>query len=77
MPKRVLKGKVVSDAMAKTIVVLVERTYTHKMYKKIVRSSKKYHAHDEKEHFKVGDIVQIIESKPISKTKTWEVMYND
>ncbi len=77
MPKRILKGKVVSDAMTKTVVVLVERTFTHKMYKKIVRSSKKYHAHDEKEKYTVGDLVQIIESKPFSKTKTWEVIYND
>lgn len=77
MPKRVLKGRVVSNSAAKTVVVSVERTFAHPMYKKIVRKTKKYHAHDEKRLFKVGDNIQIIESRPISKTKKWQVIYQD
>lgn len=71
MPKRILEGKVVSDKGEKTITVLVERKYLHPIYKKTVRSSKKYRAHDENNSFKVGDKVQIQESRPISKTKKW------
>ena len=71
MPKRILTGTVVSSNTNKTIVVKVTRRVQHKLYKKIISQSKKYHAHDENNSFKVGDIVKIIESKPISKLKTW------
>ena len=69
MPKRILTGTVVSSKTNKTIVVKVTRRVQHKLYKKIISQSKKYHAHDENNSFKVGDIVKIIESKPISKLK--------
>ncbi|NOT70590.1 MAG: 30S ribosomal protein S17 [Hyphomicrobium sp.] len=71
MPKRVLQGVVVSDKNDKTIVVSVERRYTHPLLKKTVRRTKKYHAHDEKNTFKVGDLVSIEETAPISKNKRW------
>ena len=71
MPKRVLQGVVVSDKQNKTVVVKVERRYTHPLLKKTVRRSKNYHAHDEAGSFKVGDSVWIEESKPISKLKSW------
>ncbi len=74
MPKRVLQGVVVSDKNAKTIVVEVERRYTHPLLRKTVRRTKKYHAHDENRAFKVGDQVSIIESAPISKLKRWTVV---
>ena len=74
MPKRILTGTVVSSNTNKTIVVKVTRRVQHKLYKKIISQSKKYHAHDENNSFKVGDIVQIIESKPISKLKSWTVV---
>tara|TARA_B100000963_G_scaffold159609_1_gene138893 strand:- start:258 stop:515 length:258 start_codon:yes stop_codon:yes gene_type:complete len=74
MPKRILSGVVVSSNSNKTIVVNVTRRIKHKLYKKIIRQSKKYHAHDEKNEFKVGDSVSIIESKPISKIKKWKVL---
>ena len=74
MPKRVLQGTVVSDKNDKTIVVEVERRYTHPLLKKTVRRSKKYHAHDETNVFKVGDMVNIEESAPISKNKRWVVL---
>ena len=74
MPKRVMQGVVVSDKNAKTVVVEVERRYTHPLLKKTVRRSKKFHAHDEEETFKVGDLVFIEESRPISKNKRWVVM---
>jgi small subunit ribosomal protein S17 len=74
MPKRVLQGVVVSDKNAKTVVVEVERRYMHPLFKKTVRRSKKFHAHDEADTFKVGDIVFIEESKPISKNKRWVVL---
>ena len=74
MPKRILTGTVVSSNMNKTIVVKVTRRVQHKLYKKIISQSKKYHAHDENNSFKVGDIVKIIESKPISKLKSWTVV---
>ena len=77
MPKRLLSGIVVSSNANKTIVVKVTRRVKHKLYKKIISRSKKYHAHDEKNEFKNGDIVSIIESKPISKTKSWIVVPND
>ena len=75
MPRRVLQGTVVSDANEKTVTVRVERRVSHPVYKKTIRRSKKYAAHDEKNQFKVGDKVQIIESAPISKTKCWQVVY--
>ncbi|MBL6674873.1 MAG: 30S ribosomal protein S17 [Proteobacteria bacterium] len=74
MPKRILTGTVVSSSTNKTIVVKVTRRVQHKLYKKIISQSKKYHAHDENNSFKVGDIVKIIESKPISKLKSWTVV---
>jgi len=66
-------GKVVSDKRAKTITVLVERRVKHELYGKIVGRSNKYHAHDEKGEYKMGDMVEITESRPISKTKSWVV----
>ena len=74
MPKRVLQGVVVSDKMEKTVVVQVSRRMAHPIYKKTIERSKKYAAHDEKNEYKVGDVVRIIESKPISKTKRWAVV---
>ena len=74
MPKRVLTGTVVSSNTNKTIVVKVTRRVQHKLYKKIISQTKRYHAHDENNSFKVGDIVKIIESKPISKLKSWTVI---
>jgi len=74
MPKRILSGTVVSSNTNKTIVVKVTRRVKHKLYKKIISLSKKYHAHDEDNKFKAGDSVRIIESKPISKLKTWTVI---
>ena len=74
MTKRVLQGHVVSNKNDKTIVVEVKRRFRHPFYGKVISRSKKYHAHDEKNKFKVGDIVKIIESKPISKRKKWEVI---
>tara|TARA_B100000575_G_C22772850_1_gene458823 strand:- start:84 stop:329 length:246 start_codon:yes stop_codon:yes gene_type:complete len=74
MPKRILTGKVVSSNSNKTIVVNVVRRVRHKLYKKIINRSKKYHAHDENNKFKIGDIVSIVETKPISKLKTWTVL---
>ena len=68
---RTLVGKVVSDKRAKTITVLVERRSKHELYGKIVARSNKYHAHDEKGEYKLGDMVEIAESRPISKTKSW------
>ena len=69
--KRTLIGKVVSDKRAKTVTVLVERRVKHPIYDKIVIKSSKYHAHDEKGEDKVGDIIEITESRPLSKTKNW------
>jgi small subunit ribosomal protein S17 len=74
MPKRILSGTVVSSNTNKTIVVKVTRRVKHKLYKKIISRSKNYHAHDEENIYKVGDLVSIIESKPISKLKSWIVM---
>ncbi len=73
MPKRILQGVVVSDKMTKTVTVRVERKIKHPLYNKIIRRSKKYAAHDES-GCKIGDVVRIIESKPISKTKRWAVV---
>ena len=76
MPKRVLQGTVVSDKGDKTIVVLIERKVAHPVYGKIIRRSKKYHAHDEGNTVKTGDMVRIEECAPISKLKTWKVIGN-
>jgi small subunit ribosomal protein S17 len=70
---RTLVGQVVSDKRSKTITVLVERRVTHELYGKIVARSSKYHAHDEKGEYKLGDVVEIAEHRPISKTKNWIV----
>ena len=74
MPKRILQGTVVSDKNTKTVVVKVERRFIHPVMGKTVRRSKKYHAHDEKNEFSVGDTVWIEERRPISKLKCWEVI---
>ena len=74
MPKRVLQGVVVSDKMEKTITVQVERRVMHPLYKKVIRRSKKYAAHDEGNAYKTGDVVSIRECTPISKRKRWEVV---
>ena len=74
MPKRILEGVVVSDKMDKTVVVEVERRVQHPVYKKFIRQSKRYHAHDESNAVKAGETVRIIESRPLSKTKRWVVI---
>jgi small subunit ribosomal protein S17 len=74
MPKRILTGTVTSDKTDKTVTVLVERKVKHPLYGKIIRRSKKYHAHDETNEYTVGDTVRIEETRPISKTKTWAVI---
>jgi len=74
MPRRVMQGTVVSDNLDKTVVVRVDRRFMHRLYKKVIRRSKRYAAHDEKNIFKVGDVVQIQECRPISKRKCWEVI---
>jgi small subunit ribosomal protein S17 len=74
MPKRTLQGEVISDKQNKTVVVRVERRFTHPEMKKTIRRSKTFHAHDETNEYKVGDLVQIEEHKPISKLKRWLVI---
>lgn len=74
MPKRILQGVVVSDKQEKTVVVKVERRFTHPLLKKTVRRSKNYHAHDEAKAYKLGDLVSIEETRPISKLKRWIVL---
>ena len=76
MPRRVLTGRVTSDKMDKTVTVLVDRRVMHPIYKKFIRRSKKYHAHDEANAYKgkVGELVRIRECRPLSKTKSWEVL---
>ena len=74
MPKRILEGLVVSDKGDKTVVVKVERTFLHPVLKKTVRRSKKYHAHDENNEYKMGDTVRITETRPLSKLKRWRVV---
>lgn len=74
MPKRILQGVVVSDKTEKTIIVRVERRFKHGLLDKIVRRSKKYHAHDETNEYKTGDVVRIEECAPISKLKSWRVV---
>ena len=76
MPKKILKGVVISDKPNKTITVMVERKYQHPVLRKIVKVKKKYNAHDETNKFKNGDKVSIIESKPFSKNKKFQVMEN-
>jgi small subunit ribosomal protein S17 len=73
MPKRILVGTVTSNKTDKTVTVLVERKVKHPLYGKIIRRSKKYHAHDEQNEYLLGDVVRIEETRPISKTKTWAV----
>jgi len=77
MPKRMLNGVVCSATNKNTVVVKVERTFKHPMYKKYIKRSKKYHAHDDTDLLKVGDKVAIEETKPISKLKTWVVINNE
>ena len=74
MTKRILMGEVVSNKNNKTVVVKVQRRFRHPFYGKVISRSKKYHAHDEKNKYKIGDKVRIIEARPISKLKTWEVL---
>jgi len=74
MPKKILKGKVVKNNRNKTITVLVERKYQHPVLRKVIKTKKKYHAHDEKNLLKVGDKVSIIETNPISKQKKFKVL---
>ncbi len=74
MSKKILSGNVIRDQNDKTITVLVKRKYIHPFYGKVITSSKKYHAHDEKNKFKAGDNVKKIESKPFSKKKKWKVI---
>ena len=76
MSKKILNGKVIRDKNNKTIVVLVNRKYSHPFFKKVMNSSKKFHVHDEKNKHKVGDEVKIIESRPFSKKKRWKVLSN-
>lgn len=75
MPRRVLEGVVVSNKTDKTVTVKVERLVKHPIYKKIIKSSKRYAAHDPENRFKEGDKIEIIETAPISKTKRWHVVY--
>ena len=74
MSKKILSGKVIKDKNDKTVVIMVKRKYSHSFFNKVITSSKKYHAHDESNKYKVGDDVNIIESKPHSKKKKWEVI---
>ena len=74
MPKKVLTGVVVSDKMQKTVTVLVERQFPHPLYGKVIKRSKKYLAHDPEEKYKLGDVVEIIESRPLSKRKRFRVL---
>lgn len=74
MPKRILQGTVVSAKQQKTVVVKVERRFTHPLFKKTVRRTKNYHAHDEEGQYKVGDLVAIEETRPISRLKRWKVI---
>ena len=77
MPKRILSGTICKATNKKTVVVEVERTFKHPIYKKYIKRSKKYHAHDETDAFRVGDKVIIEETRPISKLKTWKVVNNE
>ena len=77
MPKRILQGVVISDKNDQTVVVRVERRFMHPVYKKVIRRSKKFHAHDAGNDYKVGDLVRIRECAPISKLKRWEVISDE
>ena len=77
MPKRILSGIICKATNKKTVVVEVERTFKHPIYKKYIKRSKKYHAHDETDALRVGDKVMIEETRPISKLKTWKVVNNE
>ena len=77
MPRRILSGTICKATNKKTVVVEVERTFKHPIYKKYIKRSKKYHAHDETDAFRVGDKVMIEETRPISKLKTWKVVSNE
>ena len=77
MPKRILSGTICKATNMKTVVVEVERTFKHPIYKKYIKRSKKYHAHDETDALRVGDKVKIEETRPISKLKTWKVVNNE
>ena len=77
MPKRILTGIICKSTNKKTVVVEVERTFKHPIYKKYIKRSKKYHAHDETDALRVGDKVMIEETRPISKLKTWKVVNNE
>ncbi len=77
MPRRVLQGVVVSDKMDKTVTVKVERRFKHPLYKKYIRKSKKYAAHDENNDTKIGEVVKIRECRPLSKRKKWEIVAED
>ena len=74
MPKRIMQGTVVSDKANKTVIVRVDRRFMHKLYKKVIRRSKSYAAHDETNSHKIGDVVRIRECRPLSKNKCWEVI---
>ena len=74
MPRRTLQGVVISNAGTKTVIVRVDRRFAHPVYKKVIRRSKKYAAHDEGNNCQVGDVVRIQESRPYSKSKSWEVI---
>ena len=74
MAKKILNGKVIKSKNDKTVVVLVKRKYVHPFFSKVITTSKRYHAHDEKNKFKVGENIKIIESRPFSKRKKWEVL---
>ena len=76
MSKKEFNGEVIKDQNNKTVVVLVKRRYSHPFFGKVITNSKKYNAHDEKNEYKIGDEVRIIESKPFSKTKKWEIIKN-
>ena len=77
MPKRILSGTICKSTNKKTVVVEVERTFKHPIYKKYIKRSKKYHAHDETDALRVGDKVMIEETRPLSKLKTWKVVSNE
>ena len=77
MPRRILSGTICKATNKKTVVVEVERTFKHPIYKKYIKRSKKYHAHDETDALRVGDKVMIEETRPISKLKTWKVVINE
>ncbi len=76
MPKRIMQGVVVGDNSDKTVVVRVERRVMHPLYKKFIRRTNRFHAHDSENRFKVGDVVRIQECRPLSKLKRWQALYD-